>query len=109
MQGNEWVIDVEKLHKAFSDKVAVDEVSLKVRKGEIFGFLGPNGSGKTTFIRMLCGLLKPDSGRGQVLGYDILKQSYSIKSQASYMAQRFSLYVDLSVYENLDFRSKSVV
>jgi ABC-2 type transport system ATP-binding protein len=103
MQTTEWIIDVENLRKTFPGKIAVDSVSLQVKKGEIFGFLGPNGSGKTTFIRMLCGLLVPDSGSGHVLGYNILKDSYSIKRQASYMAQHFSLYTDLSVYENLDF------
>lgn len=96
-------IDVKNLCKNFGDKVAVQNVSLQVKQGEIFGFLGPNGSGKTTTIRMLCGLLTPDKGEGQCLGFNILTQSYQIKRQAGYMPQRFSLYDDLSIYENLDF------
>lgn len=99
----ETIIDVEDLTKSFNGKVAVNGVSLKVKAGEIFGFLGPNGSGKTTFIRMLCGLLIPDSGRGHCLDYDILTQSYAIKCEVGYMPQRFSLYEDLNVIENLDF------
>lgn len=97
------VIDVEGLSKSFNGLNAVINASLKVNKGEIFGFLGPNGSGKTTTIRMLCGLLTPDSARGTCLGYDILRESYEIKNRVGYMTQRFSLYGDLSIYENLDF------
>ena len=97
------VIDVEKLSKSFKGIPAVIDVSLKVGLGEIFGFLGPNGSGKTTSIRMLCGLLTPDSARGTCLGYDIAKESYEIKRRVGYMTQKFSLYGDLSIYENLDF------
>lgn len=99
----ELVIDVENLSKSFQNKLAVNNIALQVKRGEIFGFLGPNGSGKTTTIRMLCGLLTPDSGRGQCLGYDILTQSDQIKKQVGYMTQRFSLYEDLSIVENLDF------
>ena len=99
----ELVIDVRDLNKHFGDKHVVRNVSLQVRPGEIFGFLGPNGSGKTTTIRMVCGLLTPDSGRGTCLGYDILKQSAQIKRQAGYMTQRFSYWDDLSIRENLDF------
>src|SRR3990167_1112703 len=99
----EYIIDVKNLNKSFASKPAVINASLRVKKGEIFGFLGPNGSGKTTTIRMLCGLLKPDSGQGQCLGYDVIKDSLDIKKHVGYMTQRFSLYEDLSVYENLDF------
>ncbi len=97
------VIDIKNLYKSFAGKPAVKGISLQVKAGEIFGFLGPNGSGKTTTIRMLCGLLIPDSGQGYCLGYDIIKESYAIKKQVGYMPQRFSLYEDLSIYENLDF------
>ncbi|HVV69543.1 MAG TPA: ABC transporter ATP-binding protein [Gammaproteobacteria bacterium] len=97
------VIDIKNLSKSFAGKPAVQGISLQVNAGEIFGFLGPNGSGKTTTIRMLCGLLIPDSGEGQCLGYDIIKEAYAIKKQVGYMPQRFSLYEDLSIYENLDF------
>lgn len=96
-------IDVQHLKKSFDGHLAVRDISLQVNKGEIFGFLGPNGSGKTTIIRMLCGLLTPDSGTGYCLGYDILKESWKIKAQVGYMPQRFSLYEDLTVTENLDF------
>lgn len=97
------VIDVRGLNKHFGDKHVVRNVSLQVRPGEIYGFLGPNGSGKTTTIRMVCGLLTPDSGSGTCLGFDILKQSAQIKRQAGYMTQKFSFWDDLSIRENLDF------
>jgi len=97
------VIDVEGLTKAFAGKVAVNGLSLRVERGEIFGFLGPNGSGKTTFIRMLCGLLRPDSGRGVCLGYDLLREPAEIKLRIGYMPQRLSLDEDMDVRENLDF------
>jgi ABC-2 type transport system ATP-binding protein len=100
---SEHAIDVERLNKHFGDKHVVNDVSLRVRKGEIFGFLGPNGSGKTTTIRMMCGLLKPDSGAGTCLGYDILRQSGAIKRNVGYMTQRFSFWEDLTITENLDF------
>lgn len=100
---HDYIIDVKNLNKSFNDKPAVINTSLQVRQGEIFGFLGPNGSGKTTTIRMLCGLLKPDSGQGHCLGFDIINETLKIKLQAGYMTQHFSLYEDLSVYENLDF------
>lgn len=100
---NNWVIDVQGLSKNFKKVKAVDNVFLKVKKGEIFGFLGANGSGKTTTIRMLCGLLSPDSGTGTCLGFDILTQADEIKNRVGYMTQKFSLYLDLSSYENLDF------
>ena len=96
-------IDVKGLNKHFGDKHVVNDVSLQVKRGEIFGFLGPNGSGKTTSIRMMCGLLTPDSGSGRCLGYDILKQSDLIKRNVGYMTQKFSYWDDLTIRENLDF------
>ncbi len=100
------VIDVQDLSKAFAGKEVVKRLSLQVERGEIFGFLGPNGSGKTTFIRMLCGLLRPDSGSGVCLGYDIVSESARIKPNIGYMSQKFSLYEDLSVRENLSFMGR---
>lgn len=97
------VIDVTGINKHFGDKHVVKDLSLQVAQGEIFGFLGPNGSGKTTSIRMLCGLLTPDSGQGSCLGLDVLKESAAIKRQVGYMTQKFSLWDDLSIDENLDF------
>jgi ABC-2 type transport system ATP-binding protein len=96
-------IDVEGLTKRFGSKTVVDHFSMKVPKGAIYGFLGPNGSGKTTTIRMLCGLLTPDEGRGIVLGHDIVSDAELIKREVGYMTQKFSLYEDLSIGENLDF------
>jgi len=96
-------IDVHGLQKYFGDKHVVKDLSLQVKQGEIVGFLGPNGSGKTTAIRMMCGLLTPDGGEGRCLGYDILTQSNEIKREAGYMTQRFSYWEDLSIRENLDF------
>lgn len=101
--GNDIVIDVRGLTKRFGDRTAVRNLSMQVRRGQIYGFLGPNGSGKTTTIRMLCGLLTPDAGTGTCLGYDIRTQSRIIKRYVGYMTQRFSLYEDLSVRENLEF------
>ncbi|WP_374487026.1 ABC transporter ATP-binding protein [Zoogloea sp.] len=100
---DELVIDVAGLNKHFGDKHVVRNLGLQVRKGEIYGFLGPNGSGKTTSIRMLCGLLTPDSGSGTCLGLDVRKDSAAIKRQVGYMTQKFSLWDDLSIVENLDF------
>jgi len=100
------VIAVEGLTKAFGDKVAVNGLSLRIERGEIYGFLGPNGSGKTTFLRMLCGLLRPDAGSGSCLGFDIVAEADRIRPHIGYMAQRFSLYEDLSVRENLDFMAR---
>ncbi len=100
------VIDVRGLTKRFGDKTVVDHFDLKVPRGSIYGFLGPNGSGKTTTIRMVCGLLKPDEGEGTCLGYDVLRESVKIKSNVGYMTQRFSLYEDLSIRENLEFFSR---
>lgn len=96
-------IDVKGLTKSFDGRVVVRDLSMQVKRGSIYGFLGPNGSGKTTTIRMLCGLLTPDSGEGTCLGYDIRTQSSAIKDHVGYMTQRFSLYQDLSVRENLEF------
>jgi ABC-2 type transport system ATP-binding protein len=104
---NEKAIDVKDLSKKFGTKVAVDKISLEVARGEIFGFLGPNGSGKTTTIRMLCGLMQPDSGEGTCLGFDIIKQPSAIKPLVGYVPQAFSLYKDLTVYENLLFVAKA--
>ena len=97
------VIDVHDIHKRFGNKEVVAGVTLRVGQGEIFGFLGPNGSGKTTSIRMMCGLLTPDSGSGTCLGYDILREAAAIKRKVGYMTQRFSFWEDLSIRENLDF------
>ena len=99
----ECVIDVRDLNKHFGDKHVVRNVSLRVQRGEIFGFLGPNGSGKTTTIRMVCGLLTPDAGSGTCLGFDIRRESAKIKRQAGYMTQKFSYWDDLTIRENLDF------
>jgi ABC-2 type transport system ATP-binding protein len=100
---SDLVIDVTGVTKRFGNKTVVNAIDLQVRRGEIYGFLGPNGSGKTTFIRMLCGLLTPDAGSGTCLGYDVLRQQSAIKRHVGYMTQRFSYYEDLSIRENLDF------
>jgi ABC-2 type transport system ATP-binding protein len=102
-QDNSLAIDVQGLNKSFGGKPAVKNLSLQVRHGEIFGFLGPNGSGKTTSIRLMCGLLTPDSGTGTCLGFDILRQRNEIKRNVGYMTQKFSYWEDLSIRENLDF------
>lgn len=96
-------IDVRGLTKRYGGRAVVDGISLQVRPGRICGFLGPNGSGKTTTIRMLCGLLEPDAGEGRCLGLDIVREAAAIKRQVGYMTQRFGLYEDLSIRENLDF------
>lgn len=99
----ELAIDVRGMTKRFGRLTAVDSIDLQVPAGEICGFLGPNGSGKTTFIRMLCGLLRPDAGSGTCLGHDVIRESEAIKRKVGYMTQRFSFYEDLSISENLDF------
>jgi ABC-2 type transport system ATP-binding protein len=96
------VIDARGLVKRFGPRTVVNHLSIQVERGQICGFLGPNGSGKTTTIRMLCGLLTPDEGSGTCLGHDIVKEAWAIKRQVGYMTQRFSLYEDLSIKENLD-------
>jgi ABC-2 type transport system ATP-binding protein len=100
---SDLAIDVRGLTKRYGDRAVVDNVDLQVAPGRICGFLGPNGSGKTTTIRMLCGLLKPDAGSGTCLGLDVIKQARDIKRQAGYMTQKFGWYEDLSIRENLDF------
>jgi ABC-2 type transport system ATP-binding protein len=103
MTAPDIAIEVEGLSKSFGGREVVHDLSMQVRRGTIYGFLGPNGSGKTTTIRMLCGLLTPDKGRGTCLGYDIVTETGKIKRHVGYMTQRFSLYQDLSVRENLEF------
>ncbi len=100
---DDLVIDVAEMTKRFGLRTVVNNVNLQVRKGEVCGFLGPNGSGKTTFIRMLCGLLRPDAGSGTCLGYNVITESEAIKTGVGYMTQRFSFYEDLTISENLDF------
>jgi ABC-2 type transport system ATP-binding protein len=102
---NQNAVEIENLVKKFGSFVAVDNVSLDVRRGEIFGFLGPNGAGKSTTIRILCGLLRPTSGRATVGGFDVYTQAEEVRQTIGYMSQRFSLYDDLRVGENIDFFS----
>ena len=99
----ETVIHTEKLTKRFGDFTAVSEISFEVYRGEIFGFLGANGAGKTTAIRMLCGLSIPSSGTASIAGFDVYKQTEAIKKNIGYMSQKFSLYEDLTVLENIHF------
>ncbi len=101
----QYAVTVENLGKKFGDFQAVNKVSLQVKRGEIFGFLGPNGAGKSTTIRMLCGIITPTSGKASVIGFDVLKQAEQIKAHIGYMSQKFSLYEDLTVEENIDFYS----
>ncbi len=103
--GQAWAVEIEELVKTFGSFAAVDRISLQVKRGEIFGFLGPNGAGKSTTIRMLCGILTPTSGKGRVGGFDILREPENIKQNIGYMSQKFSLYEDLTVEENLNFYS----
>ena len=103
MNAGDLVIDVRNVTKKFGARTVVNQIAMQVRPGEIYGFLGPNGSGKTTFLRMLCGLLKPDGGEGSCLGFDFRTQSAEIKKHVGYMTQKFSFYEDLSIEENLDF------
>lgn len=99
------VVSVKNLEKRFGEFIAVNQISLSVQRGEIFGFLGPNGAGKSTTIRMLCGILQPTAGEGLVAGFDVVHESEKIKAHIGYMSQRFSLYEDLSVEENINFYS----
>src|SRR3982074_2171193 len=99
----ETMIEADGLTKCFGHFTAVDHVSFKVTKGSIFGFLGPNGSGKSTVIRMLCGLLEPSDGHGRIAGFDVAQQTREIKPLIGYMSQKFSLYDELTVRENLNF------
>src|SRR5262249_6169439 len=99
----QWSVLVENLTCTFGNFVAVDHISFRVREGQIFGFLGPNGAGKSTTIRMLTGILPPTDGRGTVAGFDIIRQRHDIKAVIGYMSQKFSLYEDLTVSENLNF------
>ncbi|MEW5807075.1 MAG: ABC transporter ATP-binding protein [Acidobacteriota bacterium] len=101
----EYMVTIRNLEKRFGDFIAVNRICLDVRKGEIFGFLGPNGAGKSTTIRMLCGLLEPSSGTGTVAGFDVATQPEAIKSHIGYMSQKFSLYEDLTVEQNINFYS----
>ena len=98
-----WAVETEELSRTFGNFTAVDRVSLKIRQGGIYGFLGPNGSGKSTTIRMLCGILEPSGGSGRIMGLDIVGHSEQIKANIGYMSQKFSLYNDLTVRENLEF------
>ena len=106
MNVSDFAIDVRGVTKKFGDRTVVNDLAMQVRHGEIYGFLGPNGSGKTTFLRMLCGLLRPDAGSGQCLGLDFRTESPEIKKRVGYMTQRFSFYEDLTIEENLDFIAK---
>jgi ABC-2 type transport system ATP-binding protein len=106
MSTSDLVIDVQGITKRFGNRTVVNNIPMQVRRGEIYGFLGPNGSGKTTFLRMLCGLLTPDGGSGRCLGFDIRRDSREIKKHIGYMTQRFSFYEDLTIEENLDFIAK---
>ena len=103
---NDWAINVKNLTKKFGNKTVVNNIDLQVPKGKIYGFLRPNGSGKTTTIRMLCGLLTPDGGEGTCLGFDILKQSKIIRKKVGYMTQKFSFWEDLTIRENLEFTAQ---
>ncbi len=103
MNTNNIAVKVENLEKKFGNFIAVNRINFEVSKGEIFGFLGPNGAGKSTTIRMLCGILMPTSGKGTVIGFDIMRQQEEIKQHIGYMSQKFSLYDDLTVGENIDF------
>ena len=104
-QTSEYAVTVENLEKRFGDFQAVNKVSFQVKRGEIFGFLGPNGAGKSTTIRMLCGILAPTAGKANVIGFDVFREAEQIKSHIGYMSQKFSLYEDLTVEENIDFYS----
>ncbi|MDD5129070.1 MAG: ABC transporter ATP-binding protein [Candidatus Omnitrophica bacterium] len=106
MQNSQLAVTVKDLEKKFGDFTAVNQINFEVKQGEIFGFLGPNGAGKSTTIRMLCGIYTPTSGSGSVGGFDIIKEQFKIKENIGYMSQKFSLYDDLTVEENIDFYSR---
>ena len=99
----EYVVTTQDLTRNFGSFTAVNKLNIRIKRGEIYGFLGPNGSGKTTTIRMLCGILAPTSGSGTVLGYDLTREAEKIKQSIGYMSQKFSLYDDLTAFENLEF------
>ena len=101
----EYAVTVENLEKRFGDFQAVNKVSFQVKRGEIFGFLGPNGAGKSTTMRMLCGIIVPTAGKANIIGFDVFTEAEQIKSHIGYMSQKFSLYEDLTVEENIDFYS----
>ncbi len=103
IKNNDIAVKTDKLTRRFGKFIAVDQVSVEVKQGEIFGFLGANGAGKTTMIRMLCGLLKPSDGHATVAGFDVYQQSENIKRNIGYMSQKFSLYDDLTIHENIEF------
>lgn len=103
MASEAYAIDVEGVTKTYNGRAVVNGLGMQVKRGEIYGFLGPNGSGKTTFLRILCGLLKPDAGSGTCLGFDVIRESDKIKRRVGYMTQKFSLYEDLTIAENLRF------
>jgi ABC-2 type transport system ATP-binding protein len=103
MSASDFAIDVRGVTKRFGARTVVNDIAMQVRPGEIYGFLGPNGSGKTTFLRMLCGLLRPDAGEGSCLGLDFRRESIEIKKRVGYMTQKFSFYEDLTIQENLEF------
>ena len=105
MNQNNIAVSVENLEKRFGSFIAVNKINFSVGQGEVYGFLGPNGAGKSTTIRMLCGIISPTSGSGQVGGFDIIKEQYKIKEHIGYMSQKFSLYNDLTVEENINFYS----
>ena len=106
MSGEPYAVETRDLTRRFGKRVAVDHLNLQVRTGELYGFLGPNGAGKSTTLRMLCGILEPSEGGGTVLGIDLARDPERIKSVIGYMSQKFSLYDDLSVMENLTFYSR---
>ncbi|MCI0705837.1 MAG: ABC transporter ATP-binding protein, partial [Planctomycetia bacterium] len=105
-QSPQKAVTVQGLVKRFGELVAVNNISFEINRGEVFGFLGPNGSGKTTTIRILCGILPATSGSGTVLGFDVISEPEQIKTRIGYMSQKFSLYDDLSVLENLNFYAR---
>src|SRR5262249_54923539 len=103
---SEMVVAVEEITQRYGPRIALEKLSLTLREGEVFGLVGANGGGKTTTLRILAGILKPDLGRGRVLGFDVMRDAKEIRERVGYMSQRFSLYADLSVFENLRFRAE---